>query len=437
MASVQSIEKSRNQSLKLLEEIQADKDSIEALKIKLESVSEKLGGYKAKEKEVSESKEVIEQSLIKVRKDSATMDELFEAALENNSKISRFYTDTFIPLKDEIEAEKSGAQAFIDNYEEKWNNLKKKQDELTELYNSSESLKSKFEECLNKITEIESSYDEITSRIYDDETGIEIVESHIRGVKSQVDDLYKKIEKNKRETDTTKSSIDTLEANAKTKLIEIGKVNDAASVLKDKIEETYGIATVQAQGGYFDKTNEQLIRYRRMWMIALFTSILLTVSVAILITPDLSKLKLSITGQDIAKLIMRYSLLSPLIYAIIFCGKQFKIARLSVEQYTYKTVVSFSLENEILFLQDKFGTNDSKIIDFALSNLEKLYSEPFHGDQKEFENKITLLKTKNQAKKEQAEAKSKFDLIKHGFIQVATNGESESPKVDAKNEEAI
>jgi len=437
MASKDSLAYKRQKAQELLKDIQLDYDLVKKTMDDLASMLLKLKGYKENEKDVSDAKDVILLTLESVKKNKTELEALLEEANKNHSEISSFYTDVFLPLKEEIEDDENGAQAFIDVYEGKWSDLVKKQDEVAKLHSSAKKLKEEYETYLENINELEEKYDEITNRIYDEETGIEMVESHIRGVKSQVDDLYAKIEKNKRETDTTKSNIDTLETDAKKKLLEIGKVNDAASVLKDKIEETYGIATVNGQGGYFDKTKIELTEYRDKWMIYLLIIILSTVVVAVSITWLFSDFEIKFSENITANLIIRYSLLSPLIYGIFFCGKQFKIARLSVEQYTYKTVVSFSLENEILFLQDKFGAKDPKIIDFALSNLEKLYSEPFHGDQKEFDNKIALLNAKNKAKKEQVEAKSRFDLIKHGFIQAGTNGKSESAKVDSENDDLI
>lgn len=429
MSDLQTVKRSRKLAQELVETIQKDAFEVKNAKDKLESILVTLETYKDKEKEIGASVEKINSTLAQVEKDEKRINDLLEKAKENNSRIETYYETVFLPLKGEVEDEEDGLQACIDDYSEKWNVLNKKHDEIVTLHESCEILTAKYEKYLEQIDRFENTYNEIYDRIYDDEDGIETVLSHIRGVKNQVDDLYDKVVQNQRDSNEIKNKIEGFESEAKSKLKSIKEVDIEAVRLKDKIDEIYGIATVNGQGGYFDKTKKELIDYRNMWMVILFASVVVTVIVAVYITISFKAKEISFSDNETANLIIRYSLLSPLIYVIVFCGKQFKIARLSVEQYTYKTVVSFSLESEIHFLQDKFGKNNAKIMEFALNNLDKLYTEPFHDDQKEFDNDITLLKTKNQAKKEQADLKLKSTLARHGIPVPGTNGHP----VDAEN----
>jgi len=422
MAKQIPLNKRREQAKQLVEAIQEDAKYINEVKLSIKSVLDQLEGYKEEESEIGKIVLKIQSALEKVEQDEKSISDLLLKAVNNNTEIQTFFDEEFQSLKADVEDEDSGIQACIDDYARKWKDLIVKHDEIVDLYDSCVLLKSNYEDYLSKIEGIEKEFNTIRDKIYDEDDGILNVLSNVRGVKNQVDDLYNKIAQNQRDSSEIKNRIKEFESEAKSKLKSIKDVDSEAVRLKDKIDEIYGIATVNGQGGYFDKTKKELINYRNMWMVILFASVVITVIVAVYITLTFKEKAISFSNNETANLIIRYSLLSPLIYIIVFCGKQFKIARLSVEQYTYKTVVSFSLESEILFLQDKFGKSNAKIMEFALTNLEKLYSEPFHDDQKEFDNEITLLKAKNQAKKEQADLKFKSSLAKHGAPIPSPNG---------------
>ena len=91
----------------------------------------------------------------------------------------------------------------------------------------------------------------------------------------------------------------------------------------------------------------------------------------------------------VANVIIRYAILSPLIFAIIFCGRQYKLSRTSFEKYTFKTVLSLSLEADITVMQNRFPDkkNESLILESTLEKLTKLYDEPYYDE-------ITKLKYK-------------------------------------------
>jgi len=422
-----SLKKSRAEAEALVRKIALSYDSVYKAEEELKDLLVRLDCYKDKENEISDVYKSIKSSLDNAKADKENIEDLLNKAKDNYTEISSFIDETFDPIKERIEDEDDGIQACLDDYTDKWEDIIERYDKIKDAHISIISLKSEYDEYLGKIKKIKKEYEELDDIIFDENDGIEVTNSYIKGIKSQVDDLYGKIEKTHRDSVDSLNSIIKLEDKSVAKFKTITNIETDALRLHEKIKEVYGIATVNGQGGYFDITKEELIKYREKWMGFLLIILILTVVAASLITAMTTELE--IVKNEIVNILIRYSILSPLIYGIIFCSKQFKLARLAVDHYTYKTVVSFSLENEIVFLQDKFGKDEPEILEFALSNLEKLYSEPFQSSQKEFENKLELLKQKQHAKDVNKKLKARMDLIKHGFTDNISNGSSHINKL--------
>jgi hypothetical protein len=304
---------------------------------------------------------------------------------------------TFEEYVKKITDVETGFSTTIAHVEKTKGDIDKVKIDVQKIYTESTELNKKLQEniisfgvAIGNLQKLEASITSLYEKATNPEEGIEAKLKHIVGVSVQVDDLYSKIKQSHTIANEFGTKIENLHKNSETKLQFIDKAQIESADKKKKIEEIYNIVANTSRGGMFNDARRSFDAQQKSWLKYLAISVALTVIVAISISAYFADR--NIATNIFLNYLLRYAILSPLIYAIIFCGKQYKLARTSYEKYTFKTVTSLSLEADITVLQNRFvdKKHEDVILESALQKLTKLYEEPYYDEAAKMKYKIKL-----------------------------------------------
>ena len=369
----------RKQLAGIITEFNGSKKIIEEAKNLLETLSETY----AKNSEAYNAIASLKANIEKIN------DEINAKNLEGERIINaiRLFNQTFEGYVKSITDEATGFQATINFVEKIKADIAKIYDEAGDLNKKLKDNIVTYEVSIKSLKNIETSIQTLYDQATDPEEGIEVKLKYINTTKSQVDDLYSKIKQSHTVSGELEGKIKTLHDASVKNASQIETAKTDSEDKRNKIGEIYNIVANLSRGGMFDKARGSFEGQQSLWLKFLVGSVLITTGVAIWITYLFYDKSLS--ANPVANVIIRYAILSPLIFAIIFCGRQYKLSRTSFEKYTFKTVLSLSLEADITVMQNRFPDkkNESLILESTLEKLTKLYDEPYYDE-------ITKLKYK-------------------------------------------
>jgi hypothetical protein len=302
---------------------------------------------------------------------------------EKIGEVNEFYTEEYRELFEKITSKEEGFDAIITHVSEKHEKIKAISQEATTLHANIKSAIDKLTEQTKKLKDQNDEIEELADAALDEDTGIESQHKAINDIKVKVDELYTKTKESQSIVADLEIKIKAIHANSEKALNEITFNAKTAKDRLTEIENVYSVAIPKMRGGIIDDIRKQFQRQQGFWLRALGTAVLLTTALAYYIYYSLHGSLVGEQNSNFIPVFLRYATLSPLIFIIIFCSRQYKTSRISFEKYTYKTMLSFTVMADIVELKNKFPNDknsEKEILAFAMDKMNKLYDEPYYDE---------------------------------------------------------
>jgi hypothetical protein len=399
MASLDTLTKKKEEAQilvssieKELKDIQSIKDS--AIEIK-KSISKDAKDYKKTVTTLNRINSSINDSIQKfnVKKTKIT---------KSLRDVNRFYDLKYVPLAAKIEDPNSGLNAKIKNYNVLSRELDKIEkdcrtkyqevkDDILQIKRSISQLKT-IDSAIKKLAENSQKNDAVIKGKLNTVVSIEI---HAKELKSTLDKILT-------ESTSLNSTIKTHEESAQLSIDKISKHVNDSEYFKKKIEGIYDIAANTGRSGEFENRRNKLKIEVGKWE----TRIMVISFVILLLVIGLFLFQLSLQEwkiQDLkANFYLRYLLLSPIVYYLVFSANQHSKSQKLYDKYSFKTTLAMSVQHHIELLTSKEEFTSSiqidNVLNFILDAFRKIYSEPYSDDDLKFRLKLANLELEIEKK---------------------------------------
>lgn len=332
----------------------------------------------------------------------------------NNEKIKitqllnqaeKFYNKQYIPLKQKIENSETGFKAKINEHNVLSKKLKSIENECNKKYSEVKTIITDLKKTVRELRTIDTSIRNLHTTISKNKIASETKLTEIIKLEKNSNLLNSKIVQLEKKSTTLFESIKTSEKKSLEKL-DVIKTNLSTSddTLK-RIQEIYDIAAETGRSGEFENRRNKLKSEVGKWETrVLIASAALLISVIGLFILQLWLLNWKITDLKI-NFYLRFILLSPVIYYLIFCANQHSKTQKLYDKYSFKTTLAMSIKHhiELLIKQDLFIQKGQieKVLDFVLEAFNKIYNEPYSDD--DYKMKVKLANIELELEKKMIE----------------------------------
>lgn len=391
------------------------------IEIKLISIQKHFEKSSEAKNKVVEITKIIGKSFIDFNTAKNQIDSLL-------SEISKFNTEQFNPISQKFLNKETGVNVLINEAKGHNKTIKDLENQANKHFLKLDKQVLLFQNKLDDINNVETAITELHKKAQDPEEGLQAKLKQVTGIKDQILTVYNETKESHKISNELKNEIEKFREDSSHDMESIHEFKENSDSFSAKIKELYDISQLNLTGGVIDKTRKEFIMNQWIWLGALVAAIGITSYIAYLLTPESSQITDS--NYLVLSLFLRYAILFPLIFLIIFCGKQYKISRVSAEKYTFKTVLSVSLEGKIYYLMDRFkrAEDREKILEFSLMNFKKLYDEPFYDEAMKMKYNIEQDKIRF--------GKQEEDLTENSEEEIFEESESDSDSVKPEKEES-
>ena len=233
-----------------------------------------------------------------------------------------------------------------------------------------------------KITEIIKNAETIQSElktIFDD---IQKTSNQINSVATEANEKLANISSVKNQADETLSGVKTATSDIQSVRNEIGNLKlSTDELLKtnqslvEQIKNQLGIAAGGSLSHTFDKRKEELEKSKNTWRNLFLLNIVALLAVAAFVFLELK----DHTGFTV-NAFLKITLSFPLIYSAIFFHGQYNKEREYLEEYAFKSAVSFSLEAYKKLLVEDIDSSkpeeQKEFIKFIIDSIRDIYNSP-------------------------------------------------------------
>ena len=333
---------------------------------KLASISQQVEKSSVAHNEVLKIRETVADSFNEFTADKNRIDVLIQ-------EVQTFQRDQFNPTRQQFLDEENGVNAIISDSRQKNKTITNLENQAAQRFKELTTYIQNYQNKLGVLNEVEAAITELQKKTQDPEHGISVILEHINKTRSQVDDAYEKIKSSIKIITEFEVEIESKKKEADEAIEKITISQKDAEDVQGKVNEIYQIIAKTAMGAEFAKARDHYDQERKSWFIRMLLVIGILIVAAILV----SVFKFELTEHKNFNIFLRYSILSPLIYLLVFTSQQYKKSNLSHEKYMYKWVLSFSLEPQAKILQTHFPGHKDAILSFILDKLNKQFAEPF------------------------------------------------------------
>ena len=232
-----------------------------------------------------------------------------------------------------------------------------------------ESIQEQLEETGEKIKKAQEKTENLLKEIEKYESEAKNNNEEVSRIKGQIKNFFDDIESYKEEIEDIKKKIKTTIEEYENKTNEIIKENEN---LQKSIQELLKKAIAGSLFESFEKRKESLQKPLKIWLIALGILIFVAMVIAVKIYLDLKSASI-----NIPLLILKISILAPIIYAIYFVTKRYTQERQLTEEYAFKSTVSLSMNafNDLLKKYQDKGISD-KQLELMINTIDNLFQSP-------------------------------------------------------------
>lgn len=335
-------------------------------------------------------------SLDKINENFASSLKIFNAEKNKITSLfkqtSTYYENQFLPLRQKIDSPKDGLKQKLKESNSFSIKLKGIESDCDKKYSEIKLLATNFKKSISELKTIENSVRKLHSNISNNKELSDKNLNAIINIEKQSKSLNLSIINLEASSTTLFNSIKKLEKDANDKINTINYNLNISEEAKIKIQEIYSIAAETGRSGEFNNRSIQLKKEIGKWefKILLFSIILAFLAVALfffqlyLVEWKMEDYKLNFY--------LRFILLSPIVYYLIFSVNQHNKTQKLYDKYSFKTTLAMSIKHhiEILVKQDLFTQKGQieKVLDFVLDAFSKIYNEPYSDE--DYKMKVKL-----------------------------------------------
>lgn len=263
-------------------------------------------------------------------------------------------------------------------------------------------LPSEVEDTLESLKERSSELDTTVTTAETNATQIQSYYDNWAAIKQKIDNEFKTA---KNQNSTIASYISEAESLKEKYDEEMVRADD----LLKEARQTLDIVSNNAVASFYQKRSNNRMRSRRWW--ALF------VALAIIMLGAAVIYSVENVANDIANesqfgvWVLKLGIISPFAYVLYFVGKQYNHERDLEEKYLFKSLIAQTIRNNTKLLRDEFIGEDekntdveTKILDFVISSMQSVYSEPYGKSKTESKIKFNPRNTQIEAEARQSES---------------------------------
>ncbi len=255
-------------------------------------------------------------------------------------------------------------------YQEKLAELSRTQEEaqnlivqLQEAVNNLDQVNTKSAELRTEVSQLTTAKTTANAQI----SAINTFHAQLTSVKTQIDN---QLADAKSENSKIVENIAQYEEGYAELVSKLDGQKQRADELMKSAEETLNLATSTALSKDFGERANRVAKSRRAWAALVIVYLLLSGTAIVLLS----------NGKDIGiedLWNIKSIVLVPFIYLLYFLIRQFHRSRDLEEKYTFKSLMSKTLENYVKLLKDEFGEDSKeKRLSFAIKTMENIYSNP-------------------------------------------------------------
>lgn len=257
------------------------------------------------------------------------------------------------------------------------NKYQEKLIELSKAHDEAQSLIAKLQEAVENLDQVNASSAELRTEVSQlnnarinanaQITAINSLHAQLTSIKTQID---AQLEAAKSENSKITNNIGEYEEEYRGLVSKIDEQQLRSDELMKSAEETLNIATSTALSKDFDERARRIAKSRTNWA-ALVIIYLILAGIAVILLSN-GKV-IDVTDLWNVKSIV----LVPFIYLLYFLVRQFHRSRDLEEKYTFKSLMSRTLENNVKLLKDEFGEiSKDQRLSFTIKTMENIYSNP-------------------------------------------------------------
>lgn len=302
-------------------------------------------------------------------------------------EITTFQSGQFNPVRQQFLDAQQGVGALVEQANQKHQAISSLEAEASEQSKLLKQQVVEFQSKLEAFNKVEAAINDLHTKSQDPKTGIAQRLKEVQATKGQIDELSNQVKESHRISSDLANEIKSLHEGVLENLENLKEAEGKSLDIQERIDTIYKSVVPKMKGGWFDKTRKSFQFQQMVWLVMIVISILATTYVAYTLYDKFG----SDPDSTFINVFLRYATISPLIFLIVFSARQYRMARLSYEKYTFKTVLSISLPADIEILRDMFekeGERDPEIMQFALDKLYSLYDEPYYDEAMKMKDSI-------------------------------------------------
>lgn len=380
---MKKVSESRKEAEEIIAKIQSEferaQQTIQTSLNKLKEATEVKKGYQKLIPIINRTIANANIALAKLKEDKDRITRLV-ALVEN------FHNKKYVPLVEKINNPETGLNARIKQGNQFERELKEVKENYKKQIELIKQLVVDSESKLKEVKKIEVSLREVEKKILDQEVTVKEQRAKIEEASLKVEAANKHILSSEKIILEKEKEIGELYKKSNSSYEQINSWYEEAKKTLKKIQDIYQIAAGTGLGGEFDKRRKVLDGELKSWGRQLFigTTFLFAIIVGLFILQlysadvnwDISRLKFD------TNFYVRFLITSPIIFYIGFVTAEYSITKSLLEKYSFKTVLSLSIEAHINLLTniEKLQGKDNleKITNFILDGFGKIYLEPDH-----------------------------------------------------------
>lgn len=379
----------REKAEKLVKDIQSELNSITSLNDEAKRiVSEISSGNKEYQK--------VNRSLNSILKTTETSIEKFKEEKNRISYLLRqansFYDKQYLPLKNQIISPNNGFKVKIKESQNLLNKLRNVEAQCEKKFDEVNVIITNFKKTVRELRTIETSIKKLHTSSVSNKNKSDSKLAEIINLEKRSKLLNNSIVELEVESKNLYNSIVELEENSNNKLKALEENHNVSEETLEKIKEIYDIAAETGRSGEFENRRNNLKNEVKKWeKYVIGVSITLLFLIVGLFVFQLKLLEWKLSSLEV-NFYLRFILLSPVVYYLIFCVNQHNKKTKLYDKYSFKTTLAMSIKHhiELLVKQEHFSQHGQidKVLDFVLDAFNKIYSEPYKDD--DYKMKIKL-----------------------------------------------
>jgi len=327
-------------------------------------------------------------------------------------QIDKFYQKSFTPLMAKIENPETGFKNRIRQNDQIHKDVVKIKNNADNQFIRLKKLVDEYKVKIDNLRSLEKSIIKIDREAKTKGINISKINEIAENAKTQITLKHERIINSEKEVSLLENQVKENSSIVLSLLEDVIEYEKEANQTLIKIKRIYQIASNTGLGGAFDARKKEYEIEVKKWQYRVgSTTVLLAVIVIGIYIIHLSQY----WGETIefnADFYIRFLLTSPLIFYLTFSANQHNKAKKNHEKYSLRTTVALSIESHLELLANNplysEKENVDKILDFTLNTFNNLYQESFLKGRK-----------KSSRKEEKGYVDNKFDEI-IGFLKELT-----------------